>query len=185
MPVAGHRDQHTSSEFKRVWEQVVSLSHTHAHSLARLAGQNIKIVLVADYYCKNAHSSATYPHKAAAAGACLPTAPLSVFSFRFPFFHTLTHTHTCECAALCMCVCSCNRHVSKCVEKEKKRKKIEARSKKNELNCIFVVVDVVARRLQLAAASDDDVVNSGVLLGGLRLNSPCAAINGQTPTPSP
>jgi len=75
----------------------LSHRHTHTHTATltytvkqrSLAGQKIKIVLVADYYCKNAHSSATYPHKAAAA-------PFSLcFRFVFPFFmHTNTNTRT-------------------------------------------------------------------------------------------
>lgn len=71
-----------------------------AHSLA---GQKIKIVLVADYYCKNAHSLATYPHKAAEAEAEAEAAAASFyarsvcFCFVFPFFQAQTHaqhTHT-------------------------------------------------------------------------------------------
>lgn len=92
---------------------------THTHRLAHshcLAGQKIKIVLVADYYCKNAHSLATYPHKAAEAASLLLYATALSFCFVFPFFkhkHTQTNTltHT----------CSCSKHVSKCVEKEKRK----------------------------------------------------------------
>lgn len=109
-------------------------THTHTHTQSQrlahshcLAGQKIKIVLVADYYCKNAHSLATYPHKAAEAASLLLYATALRFCFVFPFFkhkHTNTHTHSHAHT------CSCSKHVSKCVEKEKRKKlKQEKRAK--------------------------------------------------------
>jgi len=96
-------------------------SCTHSHTLPNeevcdASGQKIKIVLVADYYCKNAHSTAAKKkkkrkgggkeaEKGEAAGGkkgagrrllfccfCFALLLLSVFSFSL-FSSTLLHTH--------------------------------------------------------------------------------------------
>lgn len=159
-------------------------THTESHRLAHshcLAGQKIKIVLVADYYCKNAHSLATYPHKAAEAASLLLYAAALCFCFVFPFFkhkHTHIHTHTHTHMQLQQaCFKMCGKREKKKLKQEK-RAKLHFRRRRRCCRSSIATCSSQSRcRIQWRAVKGD-------LYFPLSL-SLCTPINGQPPTQRP